>query len=144
MRSLQRQFRKLKLNINTTIIITLCLVFVYIFVYHGGEHEIILGDGGEIDISRNTLFELIDIDDFPTVTSNETRIPKIIHQTWKDVYVPDDFHANVRTFVDFNPGYQYYYWTDASARLLIEEKHPQLLETFDNYVEPVRKADMLR
>lgn len=144
MRALQRHFSKIKPNICIILTIAVCCVFVYIFLYNGDKREIILGDGGDINIPRNTLFEFIDIGDFPTITDNETKIPKIIHQTWKDIYIPNVFQANVRTFVDLHPGYQYYYWTDASGRLLIEEKHPQLLETFDTYVEPIRRADMLK
>ncbi|KAL4230835.1 hypothetical protein ACF0H5_011209 [Mactra antiquata] len=111
------------------------------------ESEIILGDGAR-DLTKIKPFEKDLSEDFPV--SNElnyhkhSRIPKTIHQTWKYDQVPSVFHDNVRSFIEFNSDYDYYYWTDKSARELIEERHNDLLETFDNYVEPVRKADMLR
>lgn len=121
----------------------MCSIFVY-FVFVMREDEISLGFVDDIDLTDYPLFEPVLTEDFPATDQSQSRIQRQIHQTWKDIYVPGEFHANVQSFVKHNPGYRYYFWTDDAARDLIADRHPQLLETFDNYVEPVRKADMLR
>ncbi|XP_045170198.2 uncharacterized protein LOC123532711 [Mercenaria mercenaria] len=140
MLKLQRR-KKWKLLFVLTICLFTSIVYV-IFVL--GEKEIIIGNGENVDISDIKPFEPFLDEDFPKMLDTNPRIPKIIHQTWKDSFVPTAFHENVRSFIDKNPNFKYYFWTDASARQLIADRHPELLETFDNYVEPVRKADMLR
>ena len=113
------------------------------------EDETELGNGEYIDISQYRLIEpILDEADgeFPTLDTDDNfdEIPRIIHQTWREDHVPEKFRANIESFVDKNPSFEYHFWTDASGRELIEERHPHLLETFDNYVEPVRRADLLR
>ena len=103
-----------------------------------------LGDGERESLEKYEPFESELHEDFPQDGDYINRIPKIIHQTWKNRRVPPQFQDNIRSFVTHNPSFTYYYWTDDSARMLIKERHPYLLETFDNYVEKVRRADMIR
>lgn len=35
-------------------------------------------------------------------------------------------------------------WTDAKAREFIKDEYPWFLETFDNYPEPIQRADVIR
>jgi len=79
---------------------------------------------------------------FPS--SGPYRIPKIIHQTWINTEVPSKFVHWIKTWVTNHPDWEYYLWTDESARSLIREKYPYLLRTFDSYSEGIRKADALR
>ncbi|KAL4229091.1 hypothetical protein ACF0H5_012130 [Mactra antiquata] len=76
--------------------------------------------------------------------SHGTTIPKIIHQQWFDHNVPCRFHDNIRSFLILNPDYEYYIWTIESARRLIQERHVDLLETFDNYKDSIRRANMIK
>ncbi|XP_014778903.1 uncharacterized protein LOC106875328 [Octopus bimaculoides] len=72
------------------------------------------------------------------------RIPKIIHQTWKDKMVPRKLTSWVKSWVKNHPDWEYWLWTDASAREMLADKYPWFLSTFDNYPENIRRADALR
>ena len=82
--------------------------------------------------------------DFPTTTGSEPIIPHIIHQTSKDELIKLTYKDYIKSFINHNPDWKYYFWTDDSARKLIQEKHPDLLPVWDSYADPVNKADALR
>lgn len=121
-----------------------CLFVIIQIIKYIKEPEIILGKYDEANTEGISPFEQILKNDFPTTKGLPPRIPYIIHQTWKTESIPHEFLHNIQSFVSKNPNFKYYFWTDESARQLIKNKYPYLLETFDNYVEPVRKADLLR
>ncbi|XP_052253280.1 uncharacterized protein LOC127859816 [Dreissena polymorpha] len=81
-------------------------------------------------------------DDFPTSTS-APRIPHIIHQTYKSEDIANDFVKNVQSFLHFNRNWTYMFWTDATARQLIEARYPDFLVLWDNYRNNINKADAL-
>ncbi|KAL4232655.1 hypothetical protein ACF0H5_007343 [Mactra antiquata] len=83
-------------------------------------------------------------EDFPTLSEGEPRIPHILHQTYKSEQIPINFASNLESFLKWNPAWTYYLWTDDSARQLIQERHPYLLEIWDNYRKPINRADALR
>ncbi|KAL4219255.1 hypothetical protein ACF0H5_021837 [Mactra antiquata] len=82
--------------------------------------------------------------DFPTSVKEIPIIPHIIHQTYKTEDIPNYYAGFAKTFVDLNPTWQYYFWTDKAARQLIQDKHSHLLPLWDNYHDPINKADALR
>lgn len=94
-------------------------------------------------------------EEFPTIVNGKPRIEHNIHQIWispnetknvsrNDVLVPADFADNMRSFVEHNPSWTYYFWTYHAARRLIADRHPYLLDFFYNMTEPVVKADLVR
>lgn len=72
------------------------------------------------------------------------KIPKILHQTWKNKEIPSKFMKWIKTWLVNHPDWEYMLWTDESARNLIQEKYPHLLDTFNGYNEGIRRADSLR
>lgn len=130
-------FKVLLLNV-------VCLFLIIKIIKFIQEPEIILGKYDDANADGIAPFESILKRDFPTLDLPFPRIPRVIHQTWKNENIPSEFHYNIRSFVNKNPEFKYYFWTDRTARKLIQKKYPRLLETFDNVVEPVRKADILR
>ena len=86
---------------------------------------------------------MTEFESFPS-QDQPLRIPRIIHQTWKNTEIPMKLTGWVKSWMKVNTGYEYYLWTDESARQLIKERHPRLLATFDNYPEGIRRADALR
>lgn len=50
----------------------------------------------------------------------------------------------IQSFVDNNPDWTYYFWTDDSARALIKKKHSYLLHYWDNVKRGVQRGDILR
>lgn len=83
-------------------------------------------------------------DDFPTIEGGMPKIPHIIHQTYKSESIPDLYWENIKSVVKQNPSWTYYFWSDASARKLIAERHPALLKTYDGYNQGIKRGDALR
>ncbi|XP_062580062.1 uncharacterized protein LOC134242057 [Saccostrea cucullata] len=127
---------------------TLCHGSMFLIVLHYLiKFEQIKENGAfhDIDIPVEPDFVPLGIRDpeaFPT--DGDERIPRIIHQTWKNEDIPSKFSKWVQTWVKNHPDWTYYLWTDISARQLIQERHPHLLNTFDSYTEGIRRADALR
>ncbi|XP_052815388.1 uncharacterized protein LOC128242323 [Mya arenaria] len=71
-------------------------------------------------------------------------IPHIIHQTFETVMIPSELESYIRTVVNMNANWTYYFWTDVSARNLVKERHPNLLDIWDKYKRNIMRADALR
>ena len=72
------------------------------------------------------------------------RIPKIIHQTWKDDHVPVEWQAAQESCRQMHPDFEYKLWTDAQSREFIAAKFPELLKTWDKYPFNIQRADIIR
>ncbi|CAL1535837.1 unnamed protein product [Lymnaea stagnalis] len=81
-------------------------------------------------------------EDFPS--NGSPKIPKIIHQTWKNSNVPPEFVSWIKTWLQHNPDWEYWLWTDISSRQLIADLYPDFLDIYDGYPEPIRRADAFR
>ena len=81
-----------------------------------------------------------------TDTTQLTRplIPAIIHQTWKNDTVPEAWRGAQEACKRLHPTYRYMFWTDDSARQLVKDKFPDLLETYDAYPYSIERADAVR
>jgi inositol phosphorylceramide mannosyltransferase catalytic subunit len=79
-------------------------------------------------------------------TSNMTgRVPKIIHQTWRDnISLPVQWRDAVNSCRTLHSDYDYRFWTDESARKLIQSSFPKLLSTYDSYPYDIQRADVIR
>ncbi|XP_045161751.2 uncharacterized protein LOC123526579 isoform X2 [Mercenaria mercenaria] len=81
--------------------------------------------------------------DFPT-TDGKPRIPHIIHQTFRSVMLPYNYARYAKKLYDMNPSWQYMFWTDDSARRLIKDRYPELLNDWDSFNKSISKGDFLR
>ena len=68
------------------------------------------------------------------IKKNNTKIPKIIHQSFKIRLLPEYLSAAVHTWINLNPDYEYRYYDNGDRRKLI-------VDHFDNKV--VKAYDML-
>ena len=91
---------------------------------------------------QDDLYGIKGPEEFPL--NGPDRIPKILHQTWKNTQIPSKFIKWIKTWLVNHPDWEYWLWTDDSARKLIQDKYPHLLEAFNGYNEGIRKADALR
>ncbi|OBT81592.1 hypothetical protein VE02_10047, partial [Pseudogymnoascus sp. 03VT05] len=80
--------------------------------------------------------------DYATITT--TKIPRIIHQTYKTTETPSQWAEAQNSCRSLNPSYQYFLWTDLSARDLIRTKYGWFLPTYDSYPYAIQRADALR
>lgn len=122
-----------------------CAFFVilhYILKWEGEEDQAYFQN---LDIRIPKNFVLVGIRERETFPSDGVpHIPKIIHQTWKDTRIPPEFEVWIKSWLEKHPDWEYWLWTDESARELIKNKYSHLLDMFDGYTEPIRRADALR
>ena len=72
------------------------------------------------------------------------KIPRIIHQTWKDQHLPPRWQAIRDECAAMHPDYEYMLWTDADSRKFIAEHYDWFLPVFDGYPYPIQRADAIR
>ena len=72
------------------------------------------------------------------------KMEKRIHQTWMGTKVSYKVSSWIKSWLVYHPDYEYYLWTDESARQLIQERYPKFLHTYDNYYANIQRADSLR
>ncbi|KAK9466836.1 nucleotide-diphospho-sugar transferase [Lipomyces arxii] len=77
-------------------------------------------------------------------TANPQLMPKIIHQTWKNDTVPEQWKSAQESCLSLHPDFEYKLWTDESSRQFIAEEFPWFLETFDSYPFNIMRADVIR
>jgi hypothetical protein len=86
-----------------------------------------------------------DLETLVNVTrKNNSIIPQIIHQTWKTHDVPSEFAEYVKTWVHQNPGWEYWFWTDAEAERFIKFRYPKYYDMYRNYPKAIHRADAMR
>jgi mannosyltransferase OCH1-like enzyme len=71
-------------------------------------------------------------------------IPKIIHQTYINNSIPEQWKEAQQSCVDMHEDYEYKLWTDDLSRTFIATEYPWFLETFDSYPFPIQRADSIR
>ncbi|KAL9939664.1 hypothetical protein V8E36_001481 [Tilletia maclaganii] len=78
------------------------------------------------------------------MTSPPERIPRIIHQTWKDSTLPPQWQVLRDECRAMHPDYEYMLWTDAESRTFIQSHYEWFLPIFDAYPYPIQRADAIR
>lgn len=72
------------------------------------------------------------------------KIPKIIHQTWKNENLPKAFQRLSNTWRDMLPNWEYRLWTDEMNREFVRTHYPDFLKKFDGYPKNIQRADAIR
>lgn len=72
------------------------------------------------------------------------RIPKIIHQTWKDDRLPDAFKRYSWSWRNMLPDWEYRLWTDEMNREFVRSYYPEFLKRYDAYPKNIQRADAIR
>lgn len=72
------------------------------------------------------------------------RIPKILHQTWKDENIPKHLKGYVQSWKEHHPDWEYRLWTDEMNRKFIAENAPHFLHIYDNYTYAIQRVDAVR
>lgn len=61
------------------------------------------------------------------------KIPRIIHQTWKNETLPERWETVRAGCKDMLPDFEFKLWTDGSSREFIAKEYPSFLPTWDSY-----------
>jgi hypothetical protein len=79
-------------------------------------------------------------------SSGEKRIPRIIHQTWFEELTPERYPHLQRLQNSWKAaGWDYRFYTDAAARVYIQEHYPdRFVEAYDTILPGAFKADLFR
>ncbi len=68
-------------------------------------------------------------------------IPKIIHQVWKTIDLPDSYFKLSGTWKNYLSGWEYKFWTYNMVRQLISDNYPFFLRKYDSYSHEKQKAN---
>ena len=72
------------------------------------------------------------------------KIPRIIHQTWKDHNIPEAFERMSHSWRSKHRHWEYRFWTDEMNREFIALNFPFFLPVFDNYPTAIQRVDAVR
>jgi len=93
----------------------------------------------DIEISNNHK-----ITTTPTKTIMDTKIPKIIIQTWKTKEIPIKYQGLVDSIKYNNPSYEYKFFTDADIEEFLKNNYPEYYKTYQNLPILIQKIDFFR
>ena len=71
-------------------------------------------------------------------------IPPIIHQTWKNTYIPAEWQRYQASWWQHHPQWTYRLWTDDDNRHFIHTYYAWFLPTYDAYPEAIMRVDAVR
>lgn len=71
-------------------------------------------------------------------------IPRIIHQTWKSVDVPQPFAGFQAAWRALHPSFEYRLWTDADNDRFVSAEFPELYELYRSFPREIYRADLAR
>ena len=70
--------------------------------------------------------------------------PKIIHQTWKNYDLPENFKKWSETWKLYNPNYEYKLWSDEDNLEFISKEFEYFLSKYNSYNHHIKKVDAAR
>lgn len=71
-------------------------------------------------------------------------IPKIIHQTWKDEHLPDQYRRLAASWKRHHPEWEYMLWTDEMNLEFVKRHYPEFLEIYTAYPKHIQRVDAVR
>ena len=79
----------------------------------------------------------------PLNTRNQ-RIPKTLHQTWKDANIPEKWTNSSRSCQVLSPEYRYMFWTDEDIERFLLKEYSWFMDTYYSYPYPIQRIDAAR
>jgi len=71
-------------------------------------------------------------------------IPKIIHQTWKNTQIPDNWKESPKLCKSLHPDYKYILWTDDDMDTFVKREYPNFYQTYISYKYHIQRCDAFR
>jgi len=75
-----------------------------------------------------------------------SKIPRIIHQSWKDENIPFDVYK--KSWIDswqiYHPGWEKMFWTDVQNAALVKDYYPDFYDFYTSLSPNIKKADFCR
>ncbi len=111
-------------------------------------------------VTNITELEKIRLQYFPTLNTNNNRsqqaegggdggrskfrVPKIIHQTYKTVDIPEIWLASRNSWIKHHSDCNYILWTDVMLKELIQNYYSWFLDRYNNYQHNIQRVDVGR
>jgi mannosyltransferase OCH1-like enzyme len=76
--------------------------------------------------------------------ADTAEIPRLLHQTWKNEFLPPRYRTCQESWKRMNPDLEYRFHDDAACEDLVRRHYPQYLGTYLDMDQPVQRADMFR
>lgn len=71
-------------------------------------------------------------------------IPRILHQTWKSIDVPQPLAQFAARFRELNPDFEYRLWTDADNDAFVRAEFPRYYPLYRGFSRGIYRADLAR
>jgi mannosyltransferase OCH1-like enzyme len=71
-------------------------------------------------------------------------IPKIIHQTWKNTEIPDNWKESPKLCKSLHPDYKYILWTDDDMDTFVKKEYPNFYKVYISYRYDIQRCDAFR
>jgi len=71
-------------------------------------------------------------------------IPKIIHQTWKNTTIPEEFAGYQKKLIELHPDWEYRLWTDEQNLEFVKQNFADFYEVFIRLPKNIMRADVIR
>ena len=115
----------------TVVVIVVCLRSnSAVWAYKGGIASAIIASRDALDIAEQR--------------ANVSGIPHILHQSWVNGSVPKHYSAWRQSWVSNHKHWEIKLWTDEDNDALIQRYMPWFMSRYEEYAEPVMKADSVR
>jgi mannosyltransferase OCH1-like enzyme len=73
-----------------------------------------------------------------------SKIPKIIIQTWKDINIPEKYKKDIESINKYNPDFKYMFFTDEDIDYFIKKHYPEYYSTYLKLPIIIQKIDFFR
>jgi mannosyltransferase OCH1-like enzyme len=74
----------------------------------------------------------------------ESKIPRILHQTYKSTLIPNAYRDYVTGCLSKNDGWQYYLWQDSDLETFVRDRYPFMWNKIEKFHTRLQKSDVLR
>ena len=113
-------------------------VSVVVFVLQGNN------DVWKNSVPISTIITSRDAVDYAGQQANASRIPNVVHQSWINTSVPEHFSSWRQSWVKNHRLWEFKLWTDEDNDALVKRYAPWFLSRYEEYSEPVMRADAVR
>ncbi|KAK2163354.1 hypothetical protein LSH36_81g05009 [Paralvinella palmiformis] len=76
--------------------------------------------------------------------SRSYAIPRVIHQTWPTTEVPRKVTKWIRSWIERNPDWEYWFWTNEDIQTFLTVRYPGYLDMYNGYDKHIKRADAMR
>lgn len=111
-------------------------------------HEVLRsGSQGELmkkSITLDSILGNLLFEDDSTIIHDTSKIPKIIHVTYKTKVVPQLYRQTFESIKSMHPNWEIRFYDDREAENIVKSHFPELLEIYRAYPSHIQRVDVFR